>query len=520
MQASVRGLKTNKMKIFTKTVLALVATVAVAGQALAGGPMTNTNQSASFLRSLARGTSLDPDAVYNNPAGTVFMADGWHIGINDQMAYQTRTTTSTFAPFALGANNGGQATKEFQGSVFSPLVPSVHAMWKHNRWAIMLGMGVNGGGGTIEYNDGLASFERQFSVLPAGMKALGIDATGYGMDMYLKGSSMTLAFNAGAAFRITDWLSIAAQIRYSSTSNGYEGHMKNIGVVVGGQMTPATTIFNNALNTMKTQFQDYSAQYEQLNTMYQQLVAAGMGDSAQAQQLQAGLTQLQAGMQTVGENAVKTADHTLDVKQKGHSISPVVALAFHKDKWDASLKYEFKMATELEVESAEVSAKDPVINAIFPNGATIKSETPALLAAAVSRHFGPVKVTAEWHHYFDKDAENSFSPVIEGNTNEYLLGAEWSISDRWLVSAGAQRTALNMNENAYSDMNFSISSWSVGAGLAFLCTDNIRLNLGVMPTFYDEAVAVGKDSNGIDFKDVYNRTSMAWGVGLDFKFGK
>ena len=508
------------MKIFTKTVLALVATVAVAGQALAGGPMTNTNQSASFLRSLARGTSLDPDAVYNNPAGTVFMADGWHIGINDQMAKQTRTTTSPFAPFALGAQNGGQATKDFQGSVFSPLVPSVHAMWKHNRWAVMLGMGVNGGGGTIEYNDGLASFERQFSVLPAGMKALGIDATAYDMDMMLKGSSMTLAFNAGAAFRITDWLSVAAQVRYSSTSNGYEGHMKNIGVVVGGQMTPATTIFQGALAQLQGQYQQYSAQYNEYNTMYQQLVAAGMGDSAQAQQLQAGLAQLQAGMQTVGENAVKVSDHTLSVKQKGSSISPVVALAFHKDKWDASLKYEFKMATELEIEADEVSANDPVINAIFPNGAKVKSETPALLAAAVSRHFGPVKVTAEWHHYFDKNAENSFSPVIKGNTNEYLMGAEWSISDRWLVSAGAQRTQLNMDENAYSDMNFSISSWSVGAGLAFVCTDNIRLNLGVMPTIYDEAVAVGKDSNGIDFKDVYKRTSMAWGVGLDLKFGK
>ena len=303
--------------------------------------------------------------------------------------------------------------------------------------------------------------------------------------------------------------------------------MKNIGVNVGGKMTPATTVFQGALAGLQAQYQQYSAQYEQYNTMYQQLVAAGMGNSPEAQQLQAGLTQLeaglaqlQAGMQTVGENAVKVADHTLSVKQKGHSISPVVALAFHKDKWDASLKYEFKMATELEIEADEVSANDPVINAIFPNGAKVKSETPALLAAAVSRHFGPVKVTAEWHHYFDKNAENSFSPVIKGNTNEYLLGAEWSISDRWLVSAGTQRTQLNMDENAYSDMNFSISSWSIGAGLAFLCTDNIRLNLGVMPTIYDEAVAVGKDSNGIDFKDVYKRTSMAWGIGLDLKFGK
>ena len=101
------------------------------------------------------------------------------------------------------------------------------------------------------------------------------------------------------------------------------------------------------------------------------------------------------------------------------------------------------------------------------------------------------------------------------------MGAEWSISDRWLVSAGAQRTQLNMDENAYSDMNYSISSWSVGLGAAYKVCDAVRINLGYMPTIYDEAVAVGKVADtGADFKDVSNRTSIAWGIGLDFKFGK
>ena len=277
-------------------------------------------------------------------------------------------------------------------------------------------------------------------------------------------------------------------------------------------MQSASALFTSALNTMKGQYAEYSA-------LYEQLVAAGLGESAQAKELQAGLAQLQAGMQTVGENAVKTSDHVLDVKQKGSSISPVVALAFHKGAWDASVKYEFKMATELEITSAEVSAKDPVINAIFADGSIVKAETPALLAAAVSRHFGPVKVTAQWHHFFDKNAENSFSPVIEGNTNEYMLGVEWQISDKWLVSAGTQRTQLNMNENAYSDMNYSISSWSIAAGLKYQACDMVGINLGIMPTIYDEAVAVGQVS-GVDFKDVYKRTSLAWGIGLDLKFGK
>ena len=485
-----------KMKIFTKFALALVAAMTITTTVFAGGPMTNSNQSASFLRSIARGTSLDPDAVYNNPAGVVFMDNGFHIGINDQMAKQTRTVTSTYAPFAM---SNGNATKEYVGEVFSPAIPSVHFAWKHNRWAVMVGMGVNGGGGSLEFADGLASFERQFSVLPGAISQLGqqlgqmnpamaVSANRYSMDMYLKGNSMTLAFNAGVAFRITDWLSVAAQLRYSTTSNGYEGYMKNI------QINPTMAAMGLQGDMMS------AAQF---------FTAAG-----------AALGQLNPALaQQAAVYAAQTADHILDVKQKGTSISPVLALAFHKGKWDASVKYEFKMATELEIESEPISANDPVINGIFPNGAKVKSETPALLTAALSRHFGPVKVTAEWHNYFDKDAQNSFSPCITGNTNEYLLGAEWSISDKWLVSAGVQRTALNMDINKYSDMNFVTSSTSVAAGVKYNFSEKVGLNLGIMPTFYDKETAVGQAS-GINFTDVYHRTSIAWGIGLDLKFGR
>ena len=484
------------MKIFTKFALALVAAMTITTTVFAGGPMTNSNQSASFLRSIARGTSLDPDAVYNNPAGVVFMDNGFHIGINDQMAKQTRTVTSTYAPFAM---SNGNATKEYVGEVFSPIIPSVHFAWKHNRWAVMVGMGVNGGGGSLEFADGLASFERQFSVLPGAISQLGqqlgqmnpamaVSANRYSMDMYLKGNSMTLAFNAGVAFRITDWLSVAAQLRYSTTSNGYEGYMKNI------QINPTMAAMGLQGDMMS------AAQF---------FTAAG-----------AALGQLNPALaQQATVYAAQTADHILDVKQKGTSISPVLALAFHKGKWDASVKYEFKMATELEIESEPISANDPVINGIFPNGAKVKSETPALLTAALSRHFGSVKVTAEWHNYFDKDAQNSFTPCITGNTNEYLLGAEWSISDKWLVSAGVQRTALNMDINKYSDMNFVTSSTSVAAGVKYNFSEKVGLNLGIMPTFYDKETAVGQAS-GINFTDVYHRTSLAWGIGLDLKFGR
>ena len=475
----------KKLQIFVA-----IAAMMISAEAFAGGLMTNTNQSASFLRSVARGTSLDPDAVYFNPAGIVFMNNGFYLGVSDQIAYQTRTINSTYPAFAMGANNNGAASKDYVGKAFSAVIPNLHFAWKHERFAVMAGIGVNGGGGSLEFENGLGSFERQFAVLPGAISqlgaAMGVTANQYSMDMYLKGSSMTLAFNVGAAYRITDWLSVAAMVRFSTSSNGYEGYMKNIsvnpsGLGFPGAMIPASTFFSTVAQAVPT-LPLPEATKEQLASVASQL-------------------------------AGQTSDHILDVKQKGFSVSPVVALAFHKDNWDASVKYEFKMGTELEIKSAEVSANDPVINAIFPNGTKVKSETPALLAVAVSRQCGPVKITAEWHEFFDKDAQNSFSTAVKGNTMEYLLGAEWTISDRWLVSAGVQRTQLNLDKSAYSDMNFSLPAWSFGMGFAFKINDMMRLNFGYMPTVY------GKVTNKTEaFTDVYTRTSNAVGFGLDFKF--
>ena len=461
------------MKFLEKLLLALLGATIIHTSVFAGGPMTNTNQSASFLRSIARGTSLDPDAVYNNPAGVVFMENGWHIGINDQMAAQTRTTTSSLV---MGNNlPGGFGTTEFQGEVFSPLIPSVHLAWKHDRWAVMAGIGVNGGGGTIEYDNGLASFERIVSSFPTLLTAKGLTTTQYSRDLYLKGSSMTLAFNIGASFRITDWLSAAAMLRVGVTNNSYEAGLSNM------MLNPTHPLLNPT----------------------SQMVSAG---------------QLLTSMNS---DYAALVEQGLDVKQKGTSFSPVLALAFHKGPWDASLKYEFKMGIELENETTKDI--DLGTGGMFPNGAKVKAETPALLAAAVSRHFGPVKVTAEWHHYFDKNAENSFSNVIDGNTNEYLLGVEWSVCDRLVLSAGTQRTQLNMIESNYSDMNFSISSWSIGVGAKYIISESVAINAGYMPTIYDEVTVNGVHSfMGQDgaFTDVYNRTSHAWGIGVDLKFGR
>ena len=86
---------------------------AVANSAFAGGILTNTNQSVAFLKNPARDAAIGLDGVYSNPAGVIFMPEGFHLAINWQYAHQTRTITSTNPLFLLGKKNDS-ATKVFE----------------------------------------------------------------------------------------------------------------------------------------------------------------------------------------------------------------------------------------------------------------------------------------------------------------------------------------------------------------------------------------------------------------------
>ena len=81
--------------------LLAVAFAAASGIAFAGGYLTNTNQNAAFLRNPARLATFELDGAYSNPAGLAWIGEGWHLGFTWQNAAQTRTITSTFAPFAF-----------------------------------------------------------------------------------------------------------------------------------------------------------------------------------------------------------------------------------------------------------------------------------------------------------------------------------------------------------------------------------------------------------------------------------
>ena len=68
--------------------LIVVVVLVLAQLALAGGIVTNSNQSAQFVRNLSRNASSEIDAIYFNPAGLTQLASGWHFAVYNQTIMQ------------------------------------------------------------------------------------------------------------------------------------------------------------------------------------------------------------------------------------------------------------------------------------------------------------------------------------------------------------------------------------------------------------------------------------------------
>ena len=187
-----------------KRVLSTIAVASFAIASFAGGLLTNTNQSASFVRNPSRYASLDADAIYFNPAGTAFFKEGWAFSANWQMIWQNRDV-----------NNGG---KEYKGKVYVPCMPTFFAAYKTGDWTFSGFFGMPGGGGNAQFEDGLPMFDMMGSALsPTGMASSSFESTQYLFSLQL-----------GAAYKINENLSAYAGLRTNYTSLTYEGEISAV----------------------------------------------------------------------------------------------------------------------------------------------------------------------------------------------------------------------------------------------------------------------------------------------------
>lgn len=470
----------------TKSKLLVIFSFLSTSVMFAGGLLTNTNQSVHFLRNPSRDASVQIDAVYTNPAGVTKLPDGFHFSFTNQSAFQTRTITSTFAPFM---GSGGSDTKVFEGKASAPIVPSLMGTYRKGKWALSGSFAISGGGGKATFNEGLPSFEAGLSLLPNVIQMVGmavpggITANKYSVDSYMRGSSFIYGAQLGGAYTINDMFSVYGGFRLNIVNNGYEGHLRDL----KSNPTSAPLGMNGAM-----------------------MSAASILDMAIANTTnESDLAKLML-LRKASEEGVY-----LDCKQSGWGIAPILGVNFSYQKLNVGVKYEFK--TRLDVEN-NTKIDD---TGMFKNGVNTPHDIPSLLTIGASYQILPnLSASVGYHHFFDSNAkmDGNKQEYIDGGTNEYLAGVEFRIDKMFLISGGIQFTRYGVTDNYQKDLSYALDSYTIGLGGEVTVSPKVKINLGYFWTTYSDwdKPSTNYANSGISGKDVFSRTNKVFGVGVDF----
>ncbi len=456
--------------------------------ATAGGLMTNTNYHIAFDRMMARGASMEIDAAYSNPAGLVWGHEGWQLSLDFQKPWQHRDIEATIPNYFTG-----DFSKKYEGIATAPIVPALFASYKEGRWAASAMIGIVGSGGFVKYDEGIPMLNVPIMTKLYATNQMLLPEKTYSLDSKMEGKQYIYGAQVNFAYRIMESLSASVGLR----ATYYDGFNKGHVIATGNEQ-----------------------------------IAAALG--------KAELMNLQ-----------------MDCRQTGWGFAPIIGLDFHQGPLTVAARYEFrakhnttndtklldingtdvKALAEKSGTAATVSALTPQLGAdmagklaaYMPDEKT-RYDMPALLSVAVGYEITDrLRATAEYHFFDDKNAKmaGDRQDELTGGTNEFLLGLEYDINDKFTVSCGGQRTDYGLADNYQQNTSFACDSWSVGLGGAWNISEKIRLNAGYFITIYGNYEknfkagtpgTGGYYATGYAAKETYSRTNNVIGIGMDFKF--
>ena len=548
-----------------KLVLTAFLTVVSGNTILAGGILTNTNQNIAFNRNMARDGIIAIDGVYSNPAGVAFMPKGFHLSLNNQSAFQTRTIqsgitipglegTPYYQPFKMnGGNENG--IKEFKGEAAAPILPSIQFAYVDEKWSFQAGFGLVGGGGKCTFNHGLGSFERTISLLPAMLAktqqtyqqtygvdlGLGTTTPGYSVESYIHGQQYVFGMQVGGTYKLTENLSVYGGFRFNYIYNKYKGNIKNICVNINGENENLYNWMGNKANALSEQAATYTAQaaaYTSQAAAYKaQADAIRESDPTAAARLDAGAAQLTQGAAQYTQGAQlaaggaqamsavqgQIADKYLDCTQTGWSIDPIIGIDYKWDKLNIGARLEF--TTHFNIQN-DTKVDD---TGLFADGVNTPGDMPGLFTIGAQYEVLPkMRVMAGFHYFFDKNArmDKDKQKALSHNTMEWNAGVEYDLLKNVLVSAGWQRTNYGLGNGAFlNDMSFVTSSNSFGFGGAVRVAENVKVNVAYFwtkySTFhkeYNQTFAAAGQEIVAKCTDDFTRTNKVFGVGVDIDF--
>ena len=457
--------------------LLLIAAVAIATQATAGGLMTNTNYHVAFDRMMARGASTEIDAAYSNPAGLAWGYEGFQFSLDFQKPWQNRD---------IELNN-----VTYEGKASAPIVPALFASYKKDRWAVSTMIGIVGSGGFVKYDNGVPMFNVLLgSTITSLTQGLNQATQGFApvvtpdqFDSEMKGKQYIYGAQFNYTYRILDCFSAAAGLRVNYYDGYYRGHVK--------------------ANQGTENLASLALDVDQKGWGYTPLVSVNYHQ---------GPLTLTARYEFRTKISTKNETNSLSASLNSNKLiaTPLAQLvaagAMTVDQATA-------MASQIET---TVSSGLATYTAPYQDGAKTRYDMPALLSVAAGYEFTPqFRGTLEYHFFDDKNAKMSGDRQEEltHGTHEILAGVEYDVNDKLTLSLGGQRTDYGLSDGYQQNTSFACDSYSIGLGGAYNITEKIRLNAGYFITIYsdyEKAASYGQET--------YSRTNNVIGLGVDFKF--
>ena len=470
-----------------KLVFSFVLAAFGAASMMAGGLLTNTNQSASFLRQISQDATIDITSNIHNPAGAAFLSNGFHLSLNLQNAKQTREVDTTFPLFAYNFNNN-KPTHFYKGDAYAPVIPSFQFAYVKDKWSVSANFALNGGGGKCEYDEGLGTFEALYAAQIYSSLAAALGQTnaaygstlafgGYDINAYMKGRQYYFGFAVGGTYKITNNLAGYVGLRGVYATCNYNGWVEDAKAKIVAGSSPVDAAI--------------------ISTVQQQV-----------------------------DGQLAQAALSLNCDQKGFGVTPIIGIDWKiNEHWNVAAKYEFKTRlrlknkTEMNDYTAQVAQSNATLDQ-FADGKKVASDVPAFFA--VGAQYSPIsklRINAGYHFYDDchATAYGDKHELIDGGTWEITGGAEYDICKLVTISAGWQTTNYDLSDAYMNDLSFTTSSNSVGGGVRLNVSQRTSIDLGYMQTFYSTRDVTTATQAG-EKKDSYTRTNRVLGIGFSLKF--
>jgi long-subunit fatty acid transport protein len=307
-----------------------------------------------------------------------------------------------------------------------------------------------------------------------------------------------MGYQASIAYMINDYLSVAAGIRVVDSRSYIRADVKGVTIDVATSIGTFTTSPDGYLGMVA----DIATQIvDTINVSELSYLADGLGKIKQMQ---------------------------VDVTRHDVGITPVISLNYAPSlmtNW--ALKYEFR--TNIDLVTTVNDGKDG--NGEYIEGEIVNADIPAMLSIGVTRRPNrKIMIYSGIHYYFDKpvdfDGISSLSgEVIDDNTYEFAIGAEYRLTPELRASAGWLITRPGVNSSYQRENRFALASNTLGGVVGLRISSLVDLNLGISYTLFkkDEKELSYKPEFSEDIvtiREYYDTRKLVISAGFDFLFGE